>query len=378
MSGPEQARPRRVTIGGGLALTGCVLLVVTLLDSMGQVRSTQMRHSLEQSLSTPPASTLGLDVEVMLGILRGIVFASGALAATGVVLAVFVLRRHRGARVGLTVVALLMLFSTTFVTGLLPLLIVVAVSMLWGRESGVWFAGSAPRPVAAAFAPPTPWSAPPWSAPPAGPPVGPQPGPAAGPAPGPAPAVQAPGTSPPVPLLGPPRTPPGDASAPGGRPRGVVVAAWTTWVFSVLTALFFLLLVVVIVANQAALLDQLQRDPQISAAGYSRQALLAALWIASAIGIGWSLAASALAVLAYQRVNLGRIGLVVSALLTFLLGVISVAGLLNAVAAVAVVVMLFRGGANQWYAGARPPRPSGEDPTERPPRPGDADKPPVW
>ena len=52
--------------------------------------------------------------------LRALVLVSGALAAAGVVLSIFVLQRHKGARVGLSVIAVLMLFSASFVSGLLP------------------------------------------------------------------------------------------------------------------------------------------------------------------------------------------------------------------------------------------------------------------
>ncbi len=65
-------------------------------------------------------------MDQVVDLLRGVVLFSGALAAAGTVLAVFALQRHRGARIGLSVVAVLMLFSATFVSGILPVLVAVA------------------------------------------------------------------------------------------------------------------------------------------------------------------------------------------------------------------------------------------------------------
>jgi hypothetical protein len=91
----------------------------------------------------------------------------------------------------------------------------------------------------------------------------------------------------------------------------------------------------------------------------------------SAVAIFWCLAAIALAALAFRRVNAGRVGLVVSAAVAGLVGVLTLVGLVHAVAAFTVLVLLYVGGANQWYADDPPPRP-------QPPAPTPGDKPPVW
>ena len=129
-----------------MAAVGCALLVVSLFDAMGAVRSADTMDSIRELLSRPPGSGTGLSVESAVELLRGLVLLSGALAATGAVLAVYSLRRHRGARLGLSVVAGLMLFTASFVTGFLPVLIAVATSMLWGRDARDWFAGREPAP----------------------------------------------------------------------------------------------------------------------------------------------------------------------------------------------------------------------------------------
>ena len=130
-----------------MAATGCVLLVLSLFDAMSHVRSADMRDEIA-AVPGPRAAASGSRSPEVVDLLRGLVLFSGALAAAGAVLAVFALQRHRGARIGLTVVAALMLFSATFVSGILPVLVAVAASMLWGREARDWFAGRAPRSVA--------------------------------------------------------------------------------------------------------------------------------------------------------------------------------------------------------------------------------------
>jgi hypothetical protein len=132
--------------------------------------------------------------------------------------------------------------------------------------------------------------------------------------------------------------------------------------------MFLLLVLLLLLVDQGQLLRALQDDPRVAAAGYSNRDLLAGLWVIVAVGLFWCLSAAALAVLAFRRVNVGRIALVVSAVATGLVGAVTLVGLLHAVAAFATIALLFSGGANRWYAG-----------TDRSPRPqAPKDRPPVW
>ncbi len=425
-------RPRQVTLGGLLALTGCVLLVFSMLDSMARVRSVEMRESVERVLTTPPGDGLGISIETVLGLLRGTVLLTGGLAAAGAVLAGYTLVRHRGARIGLSVTAVLMLFTATFVSGLLPVVVAIGATMLWSRDARDWFAGRAARPnphdASARAGLPGPGSRSgggtadrsadrpspgleAWA-----PPRTDVPAPAAGGRPvlaapaGPA-AVRRPRSLPGLRLAPGPAGPAGSAQGqqgfqgypppygygpppgrpPGSRPVQVTIAAWLTWVFSLLTLLFFGLLIGTLLADRDQLLAELQRNPRIAAAGWDSQRLLGALWVVGAVGIAWCLAASALAVLAYRRVRLGRIGLAVSCVFALVLGVLFVVGVVHALAAVVTVVLLFVGASNRWYDGQDTPHPFGpgsgsygppsgppyQPPTYVPPeqKPG---KPPLW
>ncbi len=387
------ARPRRVTIAGVMAAAACVLLVVSLFDSMATVRSATVRRQIAEQLSRPPGDGLGLDPDAVVDMLRALVLVSGALAAAGAVLAVFVLQRHKGARVGLTVTAVLLLFSATFVSGILPILVAVAASMLWGREARDWFAGRPLRPDPT-LPPPAP-QGPPESGPseaPAGMTAwqpgsqpssqpgsqpGAQPGPPEG---GPRPATHPFGTAPgPYPAqVGHPGAPYASARV-RTRPTAVTAAVWLTWVSSGLVALVFLLTVLTILVDHEAIVEAMQRNARVAAMGLSAREILGYVWVTVALAIFWSFASMALAVLAYRRLEIGRILLSVSAGVAALMGLAAVpVGWLHAAVAITCVVLLNRRSVRAWYAGqdVQPPAPPAPRPPQAPLPP--SEKPPVW
>jgi hypothetical protein len=307
-------------------------------------------------------------------LLRALVLVSGALAAAGCVLAIFTLQRHRGARVGLGVVSLLLLFTATFVAGFLPVVVAVAATMLWGREARDWFAGVTPRPAAPAPARPN------RSADPGSPGMAAWNPPVASARSGqdvPAAAVRPFAGAQPAPGA----VPVGTHPHPGGtsrRPRAVTVAAWLTWVFSGLVAAAFALVVVTLLAQRDRLLADLRTNDALGQLGLTDQEVVSLLWVLSAVCIFWALSAAALAVLAFRRVNLGRIGLVVSAVVAAIVGLLAIpVGWPHAFACIATVALLFSGAANRWYAGDGHPQ-GGSRPQVSPPPPLRDGKPPVW
>ncbi|MGA8994479.1 MAG: hypothetical protein WB441_09250, partial [Nocardioidaceae bacterium] len=334
MSGPSSdkgaaGRPRRVTVGAGLALTGCVLLIFSMLDSMARVRSVDTREGVTDFLSRPPGSGLGLEVDQVMTVLRLMVFVTGGLAAAGAVLAVYVLLRHRAARVALTVTAVLLVVSSMFGSLLLPLMVAFGVMLVWSREGREWF-GDRPRratagPAMLGGAAFTTTASAGWTHD------------------APAGASTAP-----------------EVSAPGPRPRAVTVAAVLTWVFGGVTGFVFALLVLSLLVQQEQLLADLAANPSVGALGLTPAQLVGALWVVAAVGVTWCLASVALAVLAFRRVNAARILLVVSAVIA---GVVALPvvpfGWPNAAAAFAAAALLMRSASNRWYAAARAddPRP---------------------
>lgn len=378
------ARPRQVTIAGVMATVACLLLVFTLFDAMAQVRSAEMRDSIDEFLRRPPGDGLGLDPSGVVALLRGVVLFSGALAAAGVVLSIFALQRHRGARIGLSVAAALMLFTATFVAGFLPVVVAVAATMMWGREARDWFDGREPRPrpvpgsSGRAEDPGTGTSAvgmAAWQQPSHDDPRGAVPPPAAHPF-GAAPDPHRVAPQPP----GQPGGYPGRVSS--GRPTAVTVAVWLTWVFGGLVTGSFLLVVLTLLVQRDQLLAEMQKNPAISDLGVSSQQILGFLWVLSAVSIFWALSAMALAVLAFRRVGVARIALVVSAGFAGVVSLFVVPfGWLHAVAAFTCMALLLGRSSSQWYAGHQPfagPRPPQQPPQGPPAPPSAGGKPPVW
>ena len=410
--GSAPPRPRQVLVSGVVAAAACGLLVVTLFDALTRMRSTETRQSVADSLAKH--NDLGLSVADVLGVMRGVTFVSGALAAAGVVLAVYALQRHRGAR------------SRAHRGGGRAGLHRDAggrAAAAAGRGGGA--AAVEPRrprlvrrparPGAGAGRPrPDPF--------PAGSPSGPRPGPgsAAGLAAGRAtPLVRAGRPAGGRPLdravrravgAGPvavrvrhpaaPRLPTGPlrgrcrGRARSSDPAGVVLACLLTWLLCGLVAAFLLILAALLTADTAALVQELQRNPRVADAGLTDGQVIGTLWLVAAIGITWSLSAIALAVLAYRRVEAGRVGLVVSAVLAAIVGLVAFpVGLLNAAGAVTATVLLLRRPAQEWYAARdrdaggrhrhrrppdRPPSSSRRPARRSSPSQDQPGKPPVW
>lgn len=400
-------RPRQVTTAAVLGLASCVLLVLSLFDTMERIRSIEMREAIEQFLAKPPGSTLGLTADGVGEFLHGLVLLDGALAALAAVLAVFVLQRHRVARIGFSVAAGLLLLTSAFTGGVTAVLVALAATLMWGKPARDWFAGREPEtapaaPTSHAFEqqmPPRPpggssaWAPP---TPPAVPPVAPtgsdpsDPSDASSPSgeeaaarPGPAsyPFGQRPddlhrvveparpGEAGPA---YPPPSPQSTAATPGSvrRPASVIAAAVLTWLSSALLGLVFLVIVVMLVANPDALLGAIADSPDLARADLAPRDLLAALWVISAVCLVWCLAAMTLAVLALRRLNVARVLLTASALVSGLAAAFGgVAGLLLTAVALVTVVLLFTPASNRWYAGAAQ-SPAGPTSPQAPPAAG--------
>jgi hypothetical protein len=160
--------------------------------------------------------------------------------------------------------------------------------------------------------------------------------------------------------------------AAAGRPTAVTVAAWLTWAFSAVVVMLFSLMVLVMLVDHAAVVEALQSNREIAAQGLSGREILSALWLTCALCITWALAAMALAVLAYRRVEIGRILLMVSAAVAALVCLLAVpVGWPHAVAALTCVALLNRRSTRAWFA-RRDVMPG--PPPPRQPR----EKPPVW
>lgn len=315
---PEQApRPRQVTLAGSLVMAASVMLVLSVFERLGDLRSLESRTAIERFLSEPPGSDLGLGLESALAITRSISMVTAGLATAAAILGWHVLKRNRAARVWLSILALPLFLCGLVTGGFLASVVAASVAMLWLAPARHWFDGTTPMATlktdsktdsswsdASTYVPPE--QSPPSAGPRDVPPL---------PPPGPTASQQPP---PWTPYAGPsPWTVPQPGAATAARPPrpGVVVAACViTWVCCAFTALLSILLVAVLAVDADGLFAEMQRqNPDLSDQSVSDATLRSATWTTAIVCLVWALVSGVLAVLAFQRMRWAAVALVVSA-----------------------------------------------------------------
>ena len=330
-------RPRQVTFAASLVMAGSLLLVVSVFERLGDLRSLDSRNSIQKFLNEPPGSDLGLSLETVLDLLRVVAMVGAALATAAAILGYHVLKRNRAARIGLAVLAVPLFLAGSATGGFLAAFVAPSIAMLWLPPARAWFTGKA----AIAASPASPPTSPLPSAAPPGPPqqVSSAPPPWAG-------YGEA------RPWTPPPTAAPPARSAPS-RPGAVVAACVITWVCCALASVIGVLLLAVLAVDTDGLFAELHRqNPQLGE-DVSDAMLETVTWATAIVCVVWSMTSSGLAVLAFRRVRWAAYGLVVSAGLVAVLclagsvasPVLAVPGVLAATAA----VLLLQGRAHRWF-----------------------------
>lgn len=147
---------------------------------------------------------------------------------------------------------------------------------------------------------------------------------------------------------------PGVPHDPDRRPGTVTAACVTTLVFAGLTLLLFVVTLLGMLAARDEFIDVIQRDPAFAETGIDvADAFGVVIGVVGLLAL-WCVVACVLAVLALRRSAGGRIALAVSAGLSAAVSLVAALGAIVpgvvTLASVAVVVLLFTGGANDWYA----------------------------
>jgi hypothetical protein len=143
-------------------------------------------------------------------------------------------------------------------------------------------------------------------------------------------------------------------AGPGGdkRPGTVTAASVITLIFSGLSLLIYAFALIALVIAKDEVIDAITDDPTFQDAGISGDSAFGVVVVFAALFLVWSLIACILAVMVLRRSNAARITLVVSSAVTALfslLGIMSGISAITLIASVAVIVLLFTGGANQWF-----------------------------
>ncbi|MCW2819006.1 MAG: hypothetical protein JWR42_1793, partial [Marmoricola sp.] len=393
-SGPATTdRPRQLTMAGWFVVAGSVLVVLSSFTGLSQLYSLDNQERLQRVLSEGAGPGLGISVDQALTVMRVGLLLSGAMGAAAAVAGFFVLRRHRGARLLLAVLALPLLVTTLVSGGLTGALVVAATATMWSGPARDWFAG---RPVRQPGARPPAARRPDPHLPgqqhptqyPTQPPVQPS---AQDPDQAPSQAATSPGQRGPVdpPTLSDqtratqgfgqqrtiadpafpsrqaypgPQHPSQGAGVREAVPAGVRLACLATWVFAGLAALAHVAFMVFLVANPSAPVDYLVAQPSWQQFSVPRETVLPAMWVYAVGMVGWCLAACVLAFFTWRRHDWARWLLATSASLAFLIALTAFPiGMLHQLACALTVGGLFNATSREWFA-RQPPR-------GRPPRP---------
>jgi hypothetical protein len=137
----------------------------------------------------------------------------------------------------------------------------------------------------------------------------------------------------------------------------VTAAAWITIAFSALTALLSAFGALGMLVARDQVVTEMERVPEFQDANIDADAVVGVL-VAVILGVVvWALVAIVLAVFVLRRSNVARILLVISSSVVVLLSLIGIGSGLSVVtlvAAVAVIVLLFVGGAGDWFNHVQP------------------------
>ncbi|HET8961510.1 hypothetical protein [Nocardioides sp.] len=346
-------RPRQVTMAGWMIVGGSVLVVATVFDTITSLNTLETRDAVAQFLSEPPGQGLGLDVSGALLVLQTVSMVAAGCAAVAAVLGFHVLRRHRGARLGVTVVAVPLFFTGMVTGGFLSSLVAASALLLWLAPARDWFDGVPARPSSEPAragwppeqAPPSPEQAPPSGS------AAPPPGQVGAPAPRPhqgfgmqvAPAAVG------VPV-------------PRRRPAAVMWACVLTWVISGLAALMMALSALVIAVAPDLVFEELRRqNPGFGSEGVTDRAVQVATYVTAGVTVVWALAAAVLAVLVLRGTGWARIALLVSAITAgvtcLLASLASIVMVLPAFGCAVTFSLLLRPEVRAWFAGHDPMHP---------------------
>jgi hypothetical protein len=373
-------RPRQVTLASVIAGLGALLVLVNIFSVMSDWGSASVREQVEDALDDGPFGPADVSVDTALSMLRIMLMIVAAGCVAAVVFAVYTARRHRAARVGLTVLAGLwaMLSLALGLAGLLLAAIAVGcVVLLWSAEARTWFATSTPPRVDASGAPtqqppdatsakgmPTVMSTPsspdepdrptssssqgdqepsdaPSSPPP--PPAPPPPGGYSGYGPPPPP-----GGYPTYGSYGPPPPPPGPV-VPTKRPGTLTAAGIITIVMSAIALLGLGVTAIWFLVDRESLEDSDDIGNMASDADMNVEDLVTAIGVISVIAALLSAVAVVLGVMLLRNKRV-RIPLVILSAIAIIMSLLAFPiGLVWVIAEVLVIVFLFVGGASAWF-----------------------------
>jgi len=325
-------------MAGWMIVLGSVFAVLSVYDHVGRLRSLDTRESVELTLREPPLDGLGIGVDQILTAMHVLALVTGACATAAAVLGWHVLKRHKGARIALTVLAVPLLLSGMGSGGFFTTLVAVSVAMLWMQPSRDWFDGTTRDRTPAPDGSPAP----------SGPSLPLQPRPT----PQPHQPNQPPQPYAPTQVV--PPAPAPQAPAPARRPGTVLAAAIITWTCCALMTVLMVVSSLLVARDAEGLLaDAIAQNPQLDRAGATPDLLVASMVVTAVIVIAICVAASVMAGIALTGRRWARttwLVFVALAIAGFTLGTfVSSVLAVPMLASVGTLALLLRPEARSWF-----------------------------
>ncbi|QBX55742.1 hypothetical protein EXE58_09935 [Nocardioides seonyuensis] len=154
------------------------------------------------------------------------------------------------------------------------------------------------------------------------------------------------------------------------RPATVTAAGWITIVLSGLSALLYAFIALMFFVARDQVVNELERQPEFRDLDVDLDSIVGALVAVMLVLTVWSLVAVVLGVFVLRRSNVARILLVISSAVVALGALLSILSGISAVWLVAtllVIVLLFVGGAGDWFARRGTPDPYAPASHDNPP-----------
>ena len=146
----------------------------------------------------------------------------------------------------------------------------------------------------------------------------------------------------------------GPVATSGGdsRPGTVTAAGWITIVLSGLSAALFAIGALLFLVARDSIVDEMERVPEFEQANIDPDSVVGVMVAFMLILLIWAVISMVLGIFVLRRSNVARILLVISSVVTALGSLLLITSGISAVwliAAIAVIVMLFIGGAGDWF-----------------------------
>ncbi len=148
-------RPVQVTRAAWQGIIGSAIGIILMATAVGRINSKEMQDVADQVRKQPMIGR-SLSLDEALNLIKLSAIFGAAVCVVSLVFSVYVLRRHRASRIGLTVIGTLTALSglVQAPTGLvITAYIAISLYLLWTPPARAWFAWKPGMPVAGPPAP---------------------------------------------------------------------------------------------------------------------------------------------------------------------------------------------------------------------------------